>query len=72
MNDGLPARACHIPATFDGKIHVTWTQVLVLPALFGLGMHARHPDDPSRPACGERLDFDARNGTGAVSGGRMP
>lgn len=40
---------------------------LVLPALFGLGVHARHPDDPSGPPRRERLDFDGRNGTGGES-----
>ena len=59
-----------VPASF-GKIRFRFTwpkpRVLVLPALFGLGVHARHPDDTSGPPRRERLDFDGRNGTGGDS-----
>ena len=68
---GLPTKKSDVPASF-GKIRFiplrpNRPQVLVLPALFGLGVHARHPDDPSGPPRRERLDFDGRNGTGGES-----
>ena len=59
-----------LPLVKSASFRFTWPnrpQVLVLPALFGLGVHARHPDDTSGPPRRERLDFDGRNGTGGES-----
>jgi hypothetical protein len=72
MHDGLPGLPTKKKVMFQLALVKSASaspkpQVLVLPALFGLGVHARHPDDTSGPPRRERLDFDGRNGTGGDS-----